>query len=148
MTGQQPPSRLRMHVPYNQALLVYIGESMAAQEQWADGSFNSFRGDPPAAPMATGACSRDEPHPKLSPPITTGYFVFISPSWMNLHRLRLFSKLLRVRSAVFSMLEGFLDSALVMHAVEQGRWHKQQVVAGGWQQYRFRYSSVGSPIRA
>ena len=27
----------------------------------------------PAAPMQTGACSREEPQPKLSPPITIGY---------------------------------------------------------------------------
>ncbi len=39
----------------------------------------------PAAPIATGACSREEPQPKFSPPMTTGYFVFISPSGMNLH---------------------------------------------------------------
>lgn len=100
-------------------------------------SFGAFREDPPAAPMATGACSRDEPHPKLSPPITTGYFVFISPSWMNLHRLQLFSAILRVRSAVLSLLQSSLGSVLVMHVDQEGRWHKQQVVAGGWQQYRF-----------
>lgn len=35
--------------------------------------------------MHTGACSRDEPQPKLSPAMTTGYSVFISPSSMNLH---------------------------------------------------------------
>ena len=40
----------------------------------------------PAAPMATGACSLDEPQPKFSPPMTIGYFVFISPSGINLDR--------------------------------------------------------------
>lgn len=34
--------------------------------------------------MATGACSREEPQPKLAPPIMMGYSVFISPGWMNL----------------------------------------------------------------
>ena len=33
----------------------------------------------PAAPMATGACSREDPHPKFCPPITTGYSVFMLP---------------------------------------------------------------------
>ena len=34
--------------------------------------------------MATGACSREEPQPKLAPPIMIGYSVFISPGSMNL----------------------------------------------------------------
>lgn len=34
--------------------------------------------------MATGACSLEDPQPKLAPPIMTGYCVFISPSWMYL----------------------------------------------------------------
>ena len=32
----------------------------------------------PEAPRATGACSREEPHPKFCPPIITGYSVFIA----------------------------------------------------------------------
>ena len=38
----------------------------------------------PEAPMATGACSREDPQPKLSPAITIGYSVFMEPSWMYL----------------------------------------------------------------
>ncbi len=38
----------------------------------------------PAAPIHTGACSREEPQPKFSPPITIGYSDFISPSLTNL----------------------------------------------------------------
>ena len=38
----------------------------------------------PEAPIATGACSRDDPQPKLLPPIMTGYSVFISPGSINL----------------------------------------------------------------
>ena len=34
--------------------------------------------------MATGACSRDEPQPKLAPPIMIGYSVFVSPGSTNL----------------------------------------------------------------
>jgi hypothetical protein len=40
----------------------------------------------PAAPSATGACSRDEPQPKFCPPMMTLYFVFISPSSTNLQQ--------------------------------------------------------------
>ena len=50
---------------------------------------------------------------------------------MNLDRLKLFSALLRIRSAVLSILYGSLDSGPDMHADEQGRWHKQQVAAQG-----------------
>lgn len=39
---------------------------------------------PPEAPRATGACSRDEPHPKFCPPMITGNSVFISPSFTYL----------------------------------------------------------------
>lgn len=37
-------------------------------------------GRSPDAPSATGACSRDDPQPKLSPPMIIGYSVFIDPS--------------------------------------------------------------------
>ena len=40
----------------------------------------------PAAPRATGACSRDEPQPKFCPPIMIGYSVFISPSFTYLRK--------------------------------------------------------------
>ena len=36
--------------------------------------------------MATGACSREEPQPKLPPPMTIGYSVFILPSDTYLRR--------------------------------------------------------------
>lgn len=42
------------------------------------------RTNTPAAPRATGACSREEPQPKFCPPMMTLYFVFISPSSTNL----------------------------------------------------------------
>jgi len=42
----------------------------------------------PAAPIHTGACSREEPQPKFSPPITIGYSDFISPSLTNLQHER------------------------------------------------------------
>ena len=38
----------------------------------------------PAAPMATGACSRDDPHPKLAPPIIIEYSVLEAPGGMYL----------------------------------------------------------------
>lgn len=42
----------------------------------------------PDAPSATGACSRDEPQPKFSPPMMTGYCVFMLPSDTNLQQAR------------------------------------------------------------
>lgn len=33
----------------------------------------------PAAPRQTGACSRDDPQPKFSPPIMIEYFDLFSP---------------------------------------------------------------------
>ena len=39
----------------------------------------------PAAPRATGACSLEEPQPKLLPPMMMGYSVFISPGVTYLH---------------------------------------------------------------
>lgn len=38
----------------------------------------------PEAPRATGACSLEEPQPKLFPPIMMGYSVFILPGSTNL----------------------------------------------------------------
>ena len=38
----------------------------------------------PEAPMHTGACSLEDPHPKFSPAMTTLYSVFMLPSSMNL----------------------------------------------------------------
>eukprot|EP00963_Diacronema_lutheri_P002151 scaffold139_cov325-Pavlova_lutheri.AAC.71 len=34
----------------------------------------------PLAPMAMGACSLDEPHPKFLPPMMIGNWVFKAPS--------------------------------------------------------------------
>ena len=77
-----------------------------SSSQLLKGTVCSHKADTPAAPIATGACSLEEPHPKFSPPMTTGYFVFMLPSSMNLcHQYRL-STALQMISLVPSSLVG------------------------------------------
>ncbi len=72
LAALEVPSLAREQAQHPYSLLILVLSTHAVH--------SALLHHPPAAPMATGACSREDPQPKLSPPIMMGYFVFISPS--------------------------------------------------------------------
>ena len=77
--------------------------------------------------MATGACSLDEPHPKLLPPIIIGYCVFISPGSTYLRKAYMLHSVYGIREAALmhssvdecSLAQGAADSLENLYTVRK-----------------------------